>query len=278
MQRRLIPGSWIFLFAAVAGSLFGQVPAKNESGISVGHVHLIVRNPDEHKKLWMDMLGAQVTHSGSSELLKIPGLLIVLEKGEPTAGSGGSSINHIGLWIKDYDDIKAKVTAAHLMINSDNYKAAECAAAPGTPACQMTISFPDGARIEFTEDKKLATTSAGHHIHMTVADPAAVQAWYAKTFGGTPYMRRGTIAAAMFESGEVDFNKGAEAQAPSKGRAVDHFGLEVKGLEAFCKKLEAQGVKFDTPYHVIPGTGVKSAFLTDPVGARIELTEGLAAK
>ena len=83
--------------------------------------------------------------------------------------------------------------------------------------------------------------------------------------------------AAMFDSGEVDFNKANEVQAPSMGRAIDHFGLEVKGLEAFCKKLEAAGVKFDTAYHVVPGTGIKSAFITDPVGARIELTEGLTA-
>ena len=83
---------------------------------------------------------------------------------------------------------------------------------------------------------------------------------------------------AMFESGEVDFNKAAEAQAPTRGRAIDHFGLEVKGLEAFCKKLEAEGVKLDTAYHAVPGTKLKSAFITDPVGARIELIEGLAAK
>jgi len=261
----------------LSASLIAQAPEPNKSGVSVALVHLIVRNPEEHKKLWVDMLGAQVTSSGSLELLKLPGLFVTLEKGEPIGPSNGSSVNHVGLWIKDYDTIKAKVTAAHLTIISDNYKAAECASAPGTPACQMTISFPDGVGVEFTEDKQLTGTAASHHIHMQTTDPQGLRAWYAKTLGATAGLRRGTIMAAMFERGEVDFNKAAAVQAPTRGRAIDHFGLGVKGLEALCKKLEAEGVKVDTAFHAIPGTKIKSAFITDPVGARIELIEGLPA-
>jgi catechol 2,3-dioxygenase-like lactoylglutathione lyase family enzyme len=267
MQKLMV--RCLMLILVSAGSLFAQAPA-------VTSVHLIVRNPEEQKKLWMDILGAEVTRKGTAEMLRLPGLFVVLEKGEPAGPSGGSSVNHIGLWIKDYDEAKAKVTAAHLGISGDNYKSAECAAAPGTPACQITITFPDGVRVEFTEDKKLASKAAAHHIHMQATDPESIRAWYAQTLGAIPGLRRGTIMAAMFSSGEVDFNKAAEPQAPTKGRAIDHFGLEVRGLEAFCKKLEAQGVKFDTPYHVVPGTGLKSAFITDPVGGRIQLTEGLA--
>ena len=62
---------------------------------------------------------------------------------------------------------------------------------------------------------------------------------------------------------------------PTKGRALDHIGFEVNGLEAFCKKLEAQGIKFDVPYRKVPALGISVAFLTDPWGTYIELTEGL---
>jgi len=51
----------------------------------------------------------------------------------------------------------------------------------------------------------------------------------------------------------------------------------VKNLEAFCKKLDADGVKLETPFRDIPQIGLKIAFLVDPEGTRIELTEGLAA-
>jgi catechol 2,3-dioxygenase-like lactoylglutathione lyase family enzyme len=135
--------------------------------------------------------------------------------------------------------------------------------------------FPDGVGVEFTEDKQLSGTAASHHIHMQTTDPQGLRAWYAKTLGATEGLRRGTIMAAMFERGEVDFNKAAAAQEPTKGRAIDHFGLEVKGLDALRKKLEAEGVKVEMGAR--PGTKLKSAFVTDPVGARIELIEGLPA-
>ncbi len=283
LSRSLAIRGWLLacggllLSNAAAVSLPAQDRSANKIGVSVALVHLIVRYPEEQKTLWMNMLGAQVTQSGSLELLKLPGLLLTFEKGEPIGPSSGSSVNHIGLWIKDYADVKAKVTAAQLGISSDSYKAEGCAAAPGTPACQMTVTFPDGISVEFTEDKTLTTPAASHHIHMQTTDPEGLRAWYAKTLGATAGFRRNTIRAALFDSGEVDFNPAAQAQAPTRGRAIDHFGLEVKNLEAFCKKLEADGVKFDTPYHAVAGSGLKSAIITDPVGARIELLEGLPA-
>ena len=63
-----------------------------------------------------------------------------------------------------------------------------------------------------------------------------------------------------------------------QGRSIDHIGFEIKGLEAFCKKLEAAGVTFEVPYREVAQLGLKLAFIVDPVGTRIELTEGLAGR
>jgi hypothetical protein len=49
----------------------------------------------------------------------------------------------------------------------------------------------------------------------------------------------------------------------------------VKGLEEFTKKLEAQGIKLNVPYRQVPALGIAIAFITDPWGTYIELTEGL---
>ncbi len=49
----------------------------------------------------------------------------------------------------------------------------------------------------------------------------------------------------------------------------------MKDLEAFTKKLEAAGIKLDIPYRKVPALGIAIAFLTDPFGTYIELTEGL---
>lgn len=264
----------MFVLAGLANALLAQVPARTNSGVSVGSVNLIVQDPQEYKRLLRDILGGSVSSRGSLELVKLPGLLITLEKGRAIGPSVGSTLNHVGLWIRDYAGVKAKVIAARLEIAADSYNGSGCASSPGTPACQFTVTFPDGVRIEFTEDKKLATTAASHHIHMQVTEPEAIRAWYVKTFGSTPYLRRGTIIAAMFDAGEVDFNKAVEPQAATKGRAIDHLGLEVQHLEAFCKQLEAQGVKIETAYHPLLGARFKSAFVTDPAGTRIQLTEG----
>ena len=62
----------------------------------------------------------------------------------------------------------------------------------------------------------------------------------------------------------------------TRGRSLDHIGFEVTNLEAFVAGLEAKGIKMDSPVRQVPNTQLKVAFLTDPFGTYIELTEGLA--
>ena len=61
----------------------------------------------------------------------------------------------------------------------------------------------------------------------------------------------------------------------TKGRVIDHIGFEVDNLEAFTKQLQAKGIKLDVPLRELTDTGLKYAFITDPNGTYIELTEGL---
>ena len=73
----------------------------------------------------------------------------------------------------------------------------------------------------------------------------------------------------------INFLDVQETLAPTKGRMLDHIGFEVRNLEAFCRKLEANGVKFDRLYRQNPGDPVATALVIDPWGTSIELTEGL---
>lgn len=257
---------WLFVFAALAAPLSAQLPAPNESGVSMGHVHLMVADPDEQKKLWVGVLGAEVTHTGSLEMLKLPGIFIVVGKARtpPAEGSEGSTVNHIGFLVKSYAEMKAKLTAAKLELTSDNANTK-----------QLMVNFPDKVKVEFTEDAAIKVPIALHHIHNSSTDPEKLRAWYVKTFGAKPGTR-GTFLAAMIPGGEVDFRKAQQPEAPTKGRSLDHIGFEVKNLEAFCQKLQADGITLDMAYRDVPQIGLKIAFLTDPDGTRIELTEGLA--
>jgi hypothetical protein len=47
---------------------------------------------------------------------------------------------------------------------------------------------------------------------------------------------------------------------------LDHIGFDVVNLEAFCKELEAAGIKLDRPYTKNEKTGDALAFIYDPWG------------
>jgi hypothetical protein len=68
------------------------------------------------------------------------------------------------------------------------------------------------------------------------------------------------------------FNEAEAAQAPTKGRILDHIGFDVKDLKAFIKTLEADNIKLDRPY-TVNDIGVGIAFITDPWGTYIEINE-----
>ena len=75
----------------------------------------------------------------------------------------------------------------------------------------------------------------------------------------------------------LNFSPSPEPVAGTSGRAIDHIGFEVKNLEAFLKKLEADGIRPSVGYRQVPKTDMWIAFITDPWGTSIELSEGLAA-
>ncbi len=243
--------------------LFAQLPAPNAQGISMGHLHLFVTDVDAMKKFFVGIIGAEIVHSGRLEALKLPGVIIVLTKSTPGGGTDDSAVNHLGFLTPNLAAMKAKLTAAGGTVVKEM---------PDTH--QMFVMFPDGVKVEFTEQKDLKVPIVHHHVHFFTNDVEATRAWYVKYFGAVPG-KRGRFEAADVPGVNLTFSPNPTATLPTKGRAVDHIGFEVKGLEAFCKKLEAQGVKFDTPYRHVPAINLGIAFLTDPFGVRVELTEGL---
>jgi catechol 2,3-dioxygenase-like lactoylglutathione lyase family enzyme len=262
---------WLCLLAAGAATMFAprafaQLAAPNEAGVSMGHIHLTVPDPDAQIKVWVDVLGATASKDGPLNLLKLPGIFIIVTKAPATEGSDGSTANHIGFLVKDYAALKAKLAAANIPTVFDIEKNK-----------QIMVTFPDKVRVEFNEDPSIAAPVVFHHIHLMTTDPAALQAWYVKTFGAEATTRR-NLPAAKLPGGEVDFLKAKEAPAPTKGRTLDHIGFEIKDLDSFAKTLDADGIKFDMPVRDVPAIGLKIAFIIDPVGTRIELTQGLEGK
>jgi catechol-2,3-dioxygenase len=261
------------LVAAAAASLSAQTAPPNAAGVSLGHIHLYTADVAKTQKTWADMLGGQTMAAGPLQMVKFPGIFIILSQKATTTGGTGSVVDHIGFEVKDYPSLRDKAMAAGLGWREL------------TKDVQAFLTMPDEVTVEIMENKMLATPVAFHHIHESVPDQKAAQAWYIKEFGAGDGSRRNS-PAAMFPGGEIDFlssagrgGKETAPKPPTKGRALDHIGFEVKDLDAIAKKLEADGIKMDmAPRDMTAQLGLKIAFVTDPNGTYIELTQGLAAK
>jgi catechol 2,3-dioxygenase-like lactoylglutathione lyase family enzyme len=256
---RCLLGLLPLLIAIFPTAVFAQLTPFNESGVTMGHVHLLVPDPEAHKKLWVDLLGAQIGHAGALELVKLPGIVILINKTQPGAIPGEPVADHFALVVKDLASIRQKLASANIQL----------------PVGQAIAAFPDGVRVEFIEDKNLGVPVAFHHFHIFTADVEAIRNWYVKTFGGVEFP-----AGANFPGGKMYFTaQSSPARVPSKGHPLDHISFDVRNLQEFCKKLEAQGTKLDMQIIDASSTiGLKVTFVTDPIGTRIELTEGLAGK
>jgi catechol 2,3-dioxygenase-like lactoylglutathione lyase family enzyme len=265
----------LVLTASTSG-LFAQVLPPNESGVSMGHYHLTVRDLDVQKKFWTEVMGASLAKWNTQDVIKMPGTIIMLRRGEPKTGTKGTAINHIGFKMPDVakfvQQAKAKggkiVTAEEAPASKADYWLN-----PAVNTVQAYIMGPDDVKIELSEEKGLSAPIANHHIHWNTADADAIRAWYIKMFGATP-STRGTFQTADVPGVNLTFSK-SDATIPTRGSSLDHIGFEVKNLEAFCKKLEAAGVKFDRPFQFMQQLNLSLAFFTDPWGTYIELTEGL---
>ena len=251
-------------FLVSADPVRAQLPAPNAAGVSAGHMHLMVRDPAAHKKIWVDLFGAQVVNSGSLELLKLPGIFLILGQAERAEGSEGSTLDHFAFRVKDLAGTSAKLKAAGIPLTRDD-------------AMEIVAIFPDKVKVEFYPAPTLSVPIEHFHVHFYAADIDALRAWYVKHFGAATPTERNPNAAGV-PGISFSFRKTDAAQAATKGRSLDHIGFEVKDLEAFCKKLAADGVTFESPFRDVPGIGLKIAFLIDPAGTRIELTEGLAGR
>ncbi len=249
------------IFTAPAGA---QLPAPNAAGVTAGHLHMMVRDPAAHKKIWVDVLGADVVSAGTLELLKLPGIFLILGKSETAEGSEGSTVDHFAFRAKDLPATRTKLMAAGIPLVRDD-------------AAEVVAIFPDKVKVEFYAAPTLSVPLEHFHVHFYAPDPDALRAWYVKHFGAAMPAPANANAAGV-PGISFSFRKTDTPQAATKGRSLDHIGFEVKGLEEFCKKLAADGVTFESPFRDVPRLGLKIAFLIDPAGTRIELTEGLAGR
>ncbi len=253
------------LASTLAAGTAGAQPAPfNEVGVTMGHWHIISKDVEANKKIFLGM-GGKLFMPGGQPLMMFPGVYINLtlgtEKGE--GGTQGSVVNHVGFIVNNVQERVAQ------------WKAAGVAVLPGTNnrLDQAFVETPDGVRIEILEDKTQSMPIRHEHVHFFLpeAEVSKAVAWYAKTFGGKAGTRNNAPVVDV-PGAQLRFNKADKAQAPTRHRVLDHIGFDVKDHPAFVKKIEAEGVKLDEPVRKAP-SGSVITYITDPWGTRIEIIE-----
>src|SRR3977135_220103 len=152
-------------FAALLLAPFAVSPAAaqpapfNEVGVTMGHWHIISKDVEANKKLYLGM-GGKLFMPGGQPLMMFPGVYINLtlgqEKGE--GGSQGSVVNHVGFIVNNVQERVAQ------------WKAAGVAVLPGgnNRLDQAFVETPDGLRIEILEDKTQTVPIKNEHVHLSV--------------------------------------------------------------------------------------------------------------
>ncbi len=297
IMRRIIEiAAAVALVITSGAALADDLSAPNSAGVAMGHLHYVVRDVAAHKAFWVTLGGRPVLFNGTTEGVVFPDVVVLLRQGEPSGGTQGSVVNHVAFRVKSV----AAIERAGLAVEYN-------AQYPGV----ASVHTPEGERIELFDDelatnlgftidarerppgtagvpqeqfaaaerhnRKLEVPIIAHHIHLNVPQDqvAAAKEWYATHFGGVRGMRW-RYDAVDLPGININISAVDTAQAPTRGRMLDHIGFEVENLEAFCKELEAAGLELDRPYGKLP-SGFGLAFLTDPWGTYIELTEGLRA-
>ena len=252
------------VLSIVAASLVGappvraQLAAPGPSGVVMGHLHLTARDGAASRTFWT-ALGGLPVQNGALQLLQFPGTFVMLRQGQPTAGTEGSTVDHVTFRVRDLKQAAERWSKeAGIAVGGDGM-----------------ITTSDGIRVRMVSDPSIDGAIRMDSISIATVAPSETHAWYVKQFGATAAKSASPLTAVL-PGVTLEFAKADAAPAGTRGRALDHIGFEVKNLEEFCKNLEAAGVKLDRPYARLPNSTTAIAFLTDPWGTYIELTENLA--
>jgi catechol 2,3-dioxygenase-like lactoylglutathione lyase family enzyme len=275
----LVAATLLVLYSQPASA---QLTAAKDGPIVYGHHHLAVSDVEAHKKFWVETLGGTaITLSSGTQAIRFPGVFMLLRAQKPSGGSKGTTVNHIGFSVPDLAKALERIRSAGYRIVTREEAVAprevsnDIAITTGGTSIAFVMA-PDDVKVELVESRSQTVPVALHHVHFFGTQPAEMQAWYAKVFGAAARPGGGQFVSATLPGVQLNFSSSTEPVVGTAGRSIDHIGFEVKNLEAFTKQLQAAGIQLSVSYRQVPKSDMWIAFITDPWGTSIELSEGLA--
>jgi catechol 2,3-dioxygenase-like lactoylglutathione lyase family enzyme len=257
-----------------------------EGPVVYGHHHFNTTDMAAQKRFYVETLGGRLATIGTNDLevVEFPNVFLFFRPmQQPTGGTIGTTVNHIGFSVPDLKPVVARIKASGFrMITSDSVAATvnvvdDIAAASPTTNIAFALG-PEDVKVELVEVKEQQAPIQLHHVYFFGEQNVEMQAWYAKTFGAAaqPAGPGQAFVTARLPGVTLNFSPSPTPTVATQGRALDHIGFEIENLEAFTKALEADGVPLTVSYRTIPALDIAIAFIQDPWGTNIELTEGLA--
>jgi catechol 2,3-dioxygenase-like lactoylglutathione lyase family enzyme len=276
----------VLAFSAAPISTVAAQTITAQGPVVYGHHHFNTTDMAAQKRFFVDTLGGKLATIGTNnlEVIEFPNVFLFFRPMQaPTGGTIGSTVNHVGFSVPDLKPVVAKLKAnGFKMITTESVAATvkitdDIAAASPTTNIAFTLG-PEDIKVELVEVKAQTAPIQLHHVHFFGEKRDEMQAWYAKVFGATvnPGAPGQAFVTDQLPGVTLSFSPSTTPTVPTQGRALDHIGFEVKNLEAFTKKLEADGIPLTVTYRKVDALGISIAFIKDPWGTNIELTEGLA--
>jgi catechol 2,3-dioxygenase-like lactoylglutathione lyase family enzyme len=284
---RLATALLIAISAIGATSTLSAQTITAEGPVVYGHHHFNTTDMATQKRFFVETLGGKLATIGTNnlEVIEFPNVFLFFRPMQaPTGGTIGSTVNHVGFSVPDLKPVVAKLKAnGYKMITSDSVAATvkvtdDIAAASPTTNIAFVLG-PEDIKVELVEVKAQTAPIQLHHVHFFGEKQAEMRAWYAKVFGAVeqPQAQGQVFMTAQLPGVTLSFSPSQTPTVATQGRALDHIGFEIKNLEAFTKKLEADGIPLTVTYRRVDALNIAIAFIKDPWGTNIELTEGLAA-
>ena len=150
-MKTAVLAALLFTSTLTIGTVAAQPAPYNEIGVTMGHWHIISKDVEANKKLFLGM-GGKLFMPGGNPLMMFPGIYINLnlgtEKGD--GGTQGSVVNHVGFIVDNVQERVAQWKAAGVPVLPGNNNRLD----------QAFVETPDGVRIEILEDKNQAIRSA----------------------------------------------------------------------------------------------------------------------
>lgn len=260
----------------------GQLVTPSDGAVVYGHHHVNATSVAAHTTFFVDGLGGVPVTVAGRQVVTFPNVLVFLRAQAPAGGSIGTTSDHLGLGVPDLRPVIARLKAGgYRMITRESVPFDWTVTDDVTtnPAGGRPIAFvlgPDDLKVELVQVPDQRTPVALQHVHFFGQDRAAMRAWYVKVFGAAAVepSTGGRYITATLPGVALNFSTSTAPVVGTRGRVVDHVGFEVRGLPAFLERLRGMGITADN-VRAVPELGIAIAFISDPWGTWIELTEGL---